>query len=233
MTPVQREDAIKKAQWFLILGRDHYNGFISDPEFTLVLCHFREGDRAALVGLARAGWGAAHDLLCKMAEVLTSFGDRLPGWLQEYVVWAAMYREAQLPMRRRGCDPLANLVRNTVIAQTVDMLAFRSRGLQLRPTRNAATAGESACSIVAEALGRLRIHMTEANVTRIWREERDTVKREREARKRELAARTREVAAKLKSLRVDLTSRVGGEGCGSHAPAATDALDLWTKSLES
>jgi hypothetical protein len=202
ITPEQIENAVKHARWLLIWRAAHYDVYFSDPEVALMLCHFRESNREALIGLARSGWRTAQDLLGKMVSVLTSFGDPLPRWLQEHVAWAMTDGEVQRPKRRRGCDPLTNLVRNTVIAQATDMLA-RSHGLQ--PTRNAATAlGESACSIVAKALATLGHHMSEANVTRIWREDRDTVKREREIRWRELEA-------KLRSLCSGMVSSFGGD----------------------
>jgi hypothetical protein len=63
-----------------------------------------------------------------------------------------------------------NLVRDNIIWQAVAMVA---QAYGVRPTRNAITkSGASACSIVSQALSRLGIHMTEANVTAIWQQAR-------------------------------------------------------------
>lgn len=40
--------------------------------------------------------------------------------------------------------------------------------LGFRPTRNRATEAEFACSIVARALGRLGVHLSESAVEKIW-----------------------------------------------------------------
>jgi hypothetical protein len=168
------------------------------PEVALVRCHFSKSTRKALIGIAQAGWRPAHEILCRMADVLTSFGDPLPGWLQKYVVRAAMDRKAQLLKKRRGCDPATHLVRNIVIAQVTDMIA---QSCDLRPTRNVtATAGECACSIVAKALASLDLHMSEANVARIWREdlnERDVIQRIT------LRKLQRKLAGQVRSLRIE------------------------------
>jgi hypothetical protein len=147
----------------LALGRDRDDG-VSNSEIALVHCHLHATSRARLLHLARAGWKRAHDTLCGMARFLTTIGDPLPLWLQEYVILDANLLAEQLP--NRGVDPWENVERNIVIANAVEDMRWRHG---LRATRNRATSGECACSVVTKALAKYYgLNMTEANVVAIW-----------------------------------------------------------------
>jgi hypothetical protein len=147
---------IDYAEWTLRWRWSNYEDFFADPLLTLALCHNRESNRRALIALARAGHPRARASLWSMAQFLTTAGDPLPRWLQEY--FFAIPRSA----RKRGRDPAANLIRDGVIWQTVNFVA---KAYSIRPTRSdAKNPRSSACSIVGKALARIGIHMTEANV---------------------------------------------------------------------
>jgi hypothetical protein len=151
---------IDYAEWALKWRWANYEDFFADPILALALCHYRESNRKALIALARAGHPRARASLWSMAQFLTAAGDPLPRWLQEY--FFALPRST----RKRGRDPVANLVRNGVIWQTVNFVA---QAYRIRPTRSETNCHRSsACSIVGEALARIGIHMTEANVVAIW-----------------------------------------------------------------
>jgi hypothetical protein len=120
---------------------------------------------AILIDCVRKGWQEGADLLCDFAETLIEEGKTVPLWLQEYLVGAARGRRNIL-RRPRGRDPYANVDRDNEIVRMVQIVAEVFR---LRPTRNAATTTECACSIVAKALKRIEFDMSEANVAALWR----------------------------------------------------------------
>jgi hypothetical protein len=170
MTPEKVDLAIRDTGWVLGMLIVRYESHFADPELAevaLCWCHFRETSRKGLLSLARDGWQPAHIILCDVAKFLTAFGDPLPLWLQEYVVFAA--NESGTRRSKRGQDPLTNLVRDTIITQAVDMVTHRHG---FHPTRNIVTTAECGCSIVAKALQHVAIHMSEANVAAIWRKHR-------------------------------------------------------------
>ena len=106
----------------------------------------------------------SRDILCDFASALTTYGKPPPLWLQKYLVSAVRY--AGRPRRERGRDPYASSHRNLTIATAIYMLVEFDG---YRPTRNTATTTECASSIVAKALERIGINMSEANVVAIWR----------------------------------------------------------------
>lgn len=167
MTPEQIQSAVRDASWYMAWRTIHYDVHLSDPEVALFWCCFRKTNRVVLTSLARGGWQPAHLTLCNMAKILTSFGDPLPKWLQEYIVFAA--EDGGEQRSQRGQNPLTNLIRDIVISIAVKSISQR---YLLRPTRNSTTTTESGCSIVAKSLELLGMHMSEANVVAIWRTQR-------------------------------------------------------------
>ena len=94
--------------------------------------------------LAHRGWQGAHDALCSYSSQLTKEGYTLPKWLQIYVVETAWKGFA--PKKRK----FANLKRDSAICLAIRELV----DCGYAATRNEATAIESGCSIVSEALAR-------------------------------------------------------------------------------
>ena len=135
-----------------------------EPELAFVFCQRREYIRLALVSLARSGNKAADGCLRGMAEFLTEIGEPLPLWLQEHVILFSLSGDRQ---RERGRSAAANIIRDAIIGQAVQMVADQ---YEISPTRNQATIAECGCSIVSKALEKYcGYSMSEANVTQIWR----------------------------------------------------------------
>jgi hypothetical protein len=124
--------------------------------------------REALVREALDGSPLAHDALCYAATVLTNRDKDLPPWLGRYLT--SLAAEGKAPSKR-GAKPHTNSLRDTSIAWTAGVIAYR---YGLKPTRSPATkekgTTESGCSIVQEALAALRIGMQEENVNAIWQD---------------------------------------------------------------
>jgi hypothetical protein len=168
MMPDEREKAICTAVFLLGWRSMWIDTYLAEPDVGLVLCHLSEIRRRALIALANDGSASAHHSLCRMAVFLTGIGDPLPPWLQAYVVSAAQRGLSKNSERARR--PMVNFLRNVTIGQTVGMVV---EWCNLRPRRRAGAHSESACSIVAAALARLGLHMSEANVASIWQSVRD------------------------------------------------------------
>jgi hypothetical protein len=115
--------------------------------------------------VVHSGTGLAHEALCHAATVLVNRDEDLPPWLGGYLVFVATGKPS-----KRGRRPKGNSARDLAIALVADGI---SRRYSLFATRNVATlekrTAESGCSIVVEALKRLNIEMSEANVNAIWR----------------------------------------------------------------
>ncbi|WP_441227885.1 hypothetical protein AB7813_03645 [Tardiphaga sp. 20_F10_N6_6] len=114
-----------------------------------------------LIELAGSGDRIAHEALCEIAAHRTGRNLSLPLALQAYVVRAAMTP----PNFRQGSHAVSHLHRDEAIFAAVELMI--SRGL--RPTRNRASTGPCACSIVSEALSECRLATSELNVASIWR----------------------------------------------------------------
>ena len=146
-------------------ARQNINLKVYPPEF---ICEHHE----ELTSRALLGSYEARNTLYDFADALTAAGKPLPLWLQEFLIWAARNARGSAG-RKRGRDPYANEHRNSIISNAVGMLAELDG---FRPSRNTVTKApkraECGCSIVANALARVGIHMTEANVTAIWQAER-------------------------------------------------------------
>jgi hypothetical protein len=132
-----------------------------DDETVLILSgHCVEIPTEIAAALADAGWTQAHRALLDRAEKLTAAGKPLPLDLQKYVVTAARCGA----VRGKGYK---NFGRDVCIKVAIRRLLARG----FSATRNAASEGESASSIVARALQHLGIRMTEAGVAKIWERE--------------------------------------------------------------
>lgn len=162
MTPSQHQQALTHAIESIKWRLEAIEDWLYDPVELLVWCHFSRIHRQAVLAMGRAGQSRAHSCLCGMAEYLTSIGDPLPSWLQDYVVF--FLQHARLP-KKRGRSKATNALRDVAIVQTIAML---TNSHDLQPTRNAATTLECGCSILSEALLRVGIDMGEANVAAIW-----------------------------------------------------------------
>jgi hypothetical protein len=134
---------------------------LRDPDMETLRTQLREH----LLAEAVRGNRFAHEALYHAAAFLTDGGRPSPFWLTAYLLFVAMGKPS-----KRGPKPRANTVRDIAIACVTYVISQRHG---LKPTRNIATETESGCSIVAEALKRLKVaRMSEANVNTIWRHQR-------------------------------------------------------------
>jgi hypothetical protein len=109
------------------------------------------------------GDGIAHQALCEVAAHLTASNETLSPALQKYVVTAA----SQLMRGKRG-NPALNSLRDDAILDAVEIVMK----FGFKATRNDASRGhESACSIVALALGECGVARSESQVKKIWEEQ--------------------------------------------------------------
>ena len=122
----------------------------------------------SLIALGRKGDVDAHAVLGDIAADLITEGLPLPSSLREYI--ASFLRTTELASRR-GRKPNAKLVRNLMIMDAIEKVAYFC---DLDPTRNRATKREreSGCTIVVEALRRLGCPMKEAAVEKIYQKAR-------------------------------------------------------------
>ena len=118
--------------------------------------------RERLIDKARKGDRVATKLLCDAAAEFIEEGKQLPQGLRAYIV--EVLRKPDDTPKKRGQDPFANYPRNFDIACTIANVV----SMGFKATRNQATEAESACSIVQQALERVGVHMSEANVEKIW-----------------------------------------------------------------
>jgi hypothetical protein len=119
---------------------------------------------AELIAKAANGDDVAHNVLCKIAAAFVEGGCAMPARLREYITEALRSQAREAPQRRRGQDPYANHGRNFCVACAI----LHVVKLGFRPTRNRATEDESACSIVAQALAKFGIHLSDSAVEKIW-----------------------------------------------------------------
>jgi hypothetical protein len=88
-------------------------------------------------------------------------GYTLPENLQGYIVERLRNLE---PRQRRGRKANANFIRNFRIVRAIERLVR----LGVSPTRNDVTEAESACSMIANALGENQDQLSEASIELIW-----------------------------------------------------------------
>jgi hypothetical protein len=102
-----------------------------------------------------------HEYLLAVAAALIDNGYSLPGPLKEFVI--EFLPNPEVPRRGRGRK--REYMRDDVIAWVVSSICIQ---WGFSPTRNEATRGPSAISIVKRALEKVGIHLTEAAITKIW-----------------------------------------------------------------
>lgn len=105
--------------------------------------------------------GLAYNRTTKAALSIDMVKAGDPEWIDH--VKEIIQADPSVP-KKRGRKPNAHWLRDTYIAEAVS-LAVKGG---IAATKNSTTAGHSACSIVAEALGKVRVNMTEDNVRKIW-----------------------------------------------------------------
>ncbi len=124
---------------------------------------YDEEKGARLIEKARSGDYVAKFTLYAVAADYLEAERPLPDALREYLI-EELRSEVNRRPKRRGRDPHAYHPRDFEVAciiSNVIMLGFR-------PTKNRATEGVSACSIVTQALEKLGIHLSESAVEKIW-----------------------------------------------------------------
>jgi hypothetical protein len=168
MLPDGLEGAIEFADYALRFRFNYFRGF-EDPALGLVLCHRHEFNRQALVQLALSGSDLAHRCLVGMESFLADIDDKPPRWLRAYTANVLVNGP---PKKSRGRDRFANLIRDTAIGQSVEMVTAHH---DLRPTRNKSLYGNSdakpsGASLVAIALERAGLPLHESKVERCWRD---------------------------------------------------------------
>jgi hypothetical protein len=113
-----------------------------------------------LIAQARNG-GETGEYLLAVAAALVDNDHSLPGPLKEFVI--EFLRTAEVPRRAPGRRP--DYSRDNYIAWAVAMICIQ---WEFSPTRNEATRGPSAISIVKRALEEVGINLTEAVISKIW-----------------------------------------------------------------
>jgi hypothetical protein len=117
-----------------------------------------------LIAKAQDGDQIAHNVLCWVASRFVESGCAFPTQLRAYIAGTLYSQSRKAPRRGRGRDPYANYIRDDDVTRVVRKVVE----LGFRPTRNRATETESACSIVAQALAKLGIHLSVPAVEKIW-----------------------------------------------------------------
>jgi len=104
------------------------------------------------------------DLRCEVAAALLERNEELPDSLREFVV---DYLRNPKIKRKAGRDFFDLKQRNEAIAFAIQIISERWK---FHPTRNNATEGASAASIVRDALaGGAKLDLTEAAINKVWR----------------------------------------------------------------
>jgi hypothetical protein len=142
-----------------------WNGSIMYAPFSEI--EYDEAKGLRLIQKANAGDVDAEAALCGIAMYFILAQRPLPSPLGEYIATILLHRLNARGPRGRGGDRYANVGRNLFVVRAVLQLVRRG----FRATRNRASrdgAQESACSIVAKALGRVGIQIDETGVEKIW-----------------------------------------------------------------
>jgi len=132
------------------------------------LAHNDDSKGAKLVRKAIDGDADADAALCEIAFKYVGFECKMPQHLWVYIMLLLRRRFVAPARRSRGGDKYANLARNRFIVIALTHLKHRG----FKPTRNRESKNdrqESGCSIVAQALNRIGIHITEVGVEEVWR----------------------------------------------------------------
>jgi hypothetical protein len=123
---------------------------------------------AKLIGMSWDGDTDADAALCFIASKMLLFRRELPPHLSAYISAVLLERSDKREHRRRGGNPYAKGSRDFFIVGAVARLVQ----IGFNPTRNRASpdeAEESACSIVAKALERIGMYISEAGIEKAWR----------------------------------------------------------------
>jgi hypothetical protein len=122
-----------------------------------------KGER--LIARARDGDPVAQKLIFLIAARFVEGGCAMPRRLRAYMA-ELLYSQARgIPQGRRGQKPYAKFTRNFDVA----CIILEVVKLGFHPTRNRATQeSESACSVVAKALVKLGVHMSDSAVEKVW-----------------------------------------------------------------
>jgi hypothetical protein len=128
-----------------------------------------DDERGLDLGLkADRGDSEADAYLCYSALDYILRGKPLPGYLRGHIYGLLLKRALSPGKRGRGGNPDALFTRNMRIAALVRRL--QTEGIP--PTRHRAAcnngAGRSGCSMVAEALAKVGIHIDETGIEKIW-----------------------------------------------------------------
>jgi hypothetical protein len=136
---------------------------------------------AEIVNKARSGNADAQAFLCLTAGHLIREDKKVPSVLRGYIASLLMAWASAGSSKRGKGRPKDNAIisRDAFIVSAVEALlaGYAEHGLQATrsrdPSRRSSELGnepaESACSIVQKTLAGLGIHMSEANVEKIWR----------------------------------------------------------------
>jgi hypothetical protein len=130
------------------------------PESTEQLHRMDHDELVDLIAAARDG-GETHEYLLAVAAALMNNDHSLPGPLKEFVI--EFLRSTEVP--RRGPARKPDYSRDNFIAWAVATICIRWK---FSPTRNEATKGPSAISIVKRALEEVGVNLTEAAISKIW-----------------------------------------------------------------
>jgi hypothetical protein len=130
------------------------------PESSLELHRMDHDELVDLIAEARDG-EETHEYLLAVAAALMDNDHSLPGPLKEFVI--EFLRTPEVPRRGPGRRP--DYSRDNFIAWAVAMICIR---WEFSPTRNEATMGPSAISIVKRALEEVGFNLTEAAISKIW-----------------------------------------------------------------
>jgi hypothetical protein len=125
-----------------------------------------------MISTAMDGWNRGRDILCNCADAMLANGEPPPPWLVQFLIWGT--RDGT-KARREGSKRISRAY------ETVDRDEGIARAVRyvnnltgLKPTRNHSPSKprnerrESACSIVAQALGLLGVGTNEPGVEKIW-----------------------------------------------------------------
>jgi hypothetical protein len=130
------------------------------PESTAELHRIDPDELLDLIAKARES-DIVREYLLAVAAALIDNKHTLPEPLKEFA--AQFLRNPKTPQPSRGRPVLHR--RDNVISWAIAMICIQ---WEFSPTRNEVTEEASAISIVKKALGEIRVHLTEAAITKIW-----------------------------------------------------------------
>lgn len=111
-----------------------------------------------LVDYARQGWGLADRALRELILEYINRGQMLPTYLAAYNMEIVQQRPPRRPAREKADYFLRDIAITSLIIVLIDRFGLTPYGRH-----------SSACSIVAEALGAVKINMNYKAVAEVWR----------------------------------------------------------------